>query len=212
MAHNKGLEEEILEPSSPWLDAEPCWAVPLDPTFTGPAWSRVSLCAEVTLNVQTPVGYEIFQFQPLSNLGVPPLTLEAEPAHGDTSPNGMFRVDSSTGHVTVNSDLALYCGCAEEGWVDLHVELTDSNSTRARQTGTLWIQLTGCDEPVCPSATPSRTASGTSTLSVSRTASGTSTLSVSRTASYTPTLTKTVSRTATRPASRTGTRRRVLRA
>ena len=202
VAHNKGLEEEILEPSSPWLDAEPCWAVPLDPTFSGPAWSRASLCAEVTLDVLSPVGFEVFQFLPISDRGVPPLTFEAEPAHGDTSPNGMFRVDPSSGLVTVNSNLALYCGCAEEGWVDVHVELADSNSTRARQTGTLWIQLTGCDEPVCPSATPSHTASGTSTLSVSRSASGTPTLSVSRAASS----------TATRPASRTGTRRRVLRA
>jgi hypothetical protein len=209
VAHNLDLEEEVLEPTSPWLHAEPCWAVPHDPAFTGPAWARESLCGDITLDVRlTPIGYEVFQFQPQRGRGVAPLTMEAHPAHEDTSPDGLFRVNSTTGIVTVNSDLARYCGCTDEGWTDLHVDLIDSNSTHARQTGTLWIELTGCDEPVCPSATPSPSSSGGG----SRTASE----SGSRTASGTPTPTHTRSRPATpsRPAvSATRTRtRRALRA
>jgi hypothetical protein len=199
LAHRFGLEEEILEPTSPWLDEEPCWAVPHDPAFTGPAWAPESLCGSITLDVRfTPIGYEVFQFQPQRGRGVAPLTMEAYPAHEDTSPNGLFRVNSTTGVVTVNSDLARYCGCTEEGWTDVHVELVDSNRTNARQTGALWIELTGCDEPVCPSATPSPSRSSGGSLS----------------ASGTPAPTQSRSRTATpsRPAVLSSTRTRTRRA
>lgn len=191
MGHTYGVEDDILDSDDAYRFAEPCYAVPPRPGFTGPGWALSSLCGNIVLDIGlTPVGTHVFTFQPDTSMGSAPYRITAE-AEEDQSPDGgMFRVDPSSGEITVALDLSRYCGCVPESFVDMHATLADSAGRGASQSGALSIELRGCEEPVCPSATPtpSRSLAATPTRSraVTPTGSPASTPSVTRSRSATP--------------------------
>lgn len=180
VAHRYGLEGDILPPGSPYAASAPCWAMPRDPAFDGPQWQPASLCGKLQVDVSLVApGEQLFQFAALPGLGAAPLAYVATPA---AAGHALLSVDRDTGAVRTRGNLTDYCGCSDDGWLHLRVELLDSRGVSAAQAGALALQLLGCEPQLECRPSPSGTRAATSTRTATRTVAGTASRSRTRSA------------------------------